>query len=214
MLLWSNRCLADAWDYLSRGPHPSSLRMFKTVLSGQGTGAPFFFAWSIVTLSVFLLSTLHHTAWPLSNLRMLLSGFLLLYTCQSILLISDWRRRALWVSVYLVHITPPIGTAKFSESYFLLVHAMHGMLLLGSRRRVWVWLALAAILHPKVSNAWLYFALIHSQAMTASSHSVPMRMLPPYFIWYPFGVQILFGAVTAFLMPPINKPTQEQPAAE
>lgn len=186
----------------------------RTLFNGDATGTPLFSAWLLGTLSVFVLSTFHYMFWPLSSLRQFLGGFLLLYVCQSILLISEWRRRALWVSVYLVHVIPPIGTVKFTESYFLVVHLLHGLLLVGARRRVWVWLALAAILHPKVSNAWLYFALIHSHAMTASSHWVPRHLIPPYFLWYPFGVQILFGAVAAFLMPPVKKASREQHIAE
>jgi hypothetical protein len=184
--------------------------MLKILLSGRATGTPLFLAWSLVTLIIFFLSTLHQNAWPLSNLRLFLCGFLLLYVCQGILLVSGWERRALWVSVYVLHVIPPVGTVKFSESYFPFVHTIHGLVLLGARRRTWAWLGLAVILYPNITNAWMYFAVIHSHVMASSSHWVPRHLIPPYFIWYPFGVQILFGAIAAFFMPPIRKPAREQ----
>jgi hypothetical protein len=190
-----------------------------TLLKGRGRGVPLFLAWIVGVIA-------HHVAYAVifrivykpgvrydltTLLRIEFLLFLGLSFWQSILLLPLWWRRALWVSVLFIL---PICdfTVNFEAKHFPMFQApplaipvfLHTLVMMGVRRRVWVWAA-TAVFFFFGSSIWMgsVFFVCRTLVNELKGFISTQYILSPSAV-ISLIMAIAFGAVAAFLMPPVD----------
>ena len=91
------------------------------------------------------------------------------------------------------------------QHYNFAAQLVQGALLIGVRRRVWLWFGLAIISNPNISGIEELLRVAYQKFFSVVSAFVPAVYIMPIYVVVAFSLQIAFGALAAFFMPPLVK---------
>jgi hypothetical protein len=183
--------------------------MLKALLNGQATGTSLFSAWCAGIFAALFCTFLFISFAPDYLLAWIgfLGGLVFLSIWESVLLTSSWWRRAVWGISYAFILLRLFYDIKNSDwHYYCVGQLVHGALLIGTRTRAWVWFVVAVLGNPALMSFERPLEQEYeNQLAPILANYLPVSWILPFFVAYAFGIQVIYGLVAAFLMPPVKK---------